>query len=413
MVHDGEFCGRNWLPVRYAGVGQLRVDQEAAVLVGAAAGRPSACTAGHGHGDEPLAGRQRGARPGRRGVPVCARRRRRRPPPAGPTRIVAAAAQPAAAPPPSTSPPRPPPLAAVRVPSSMGPAPPAVPRRDGRRAARDNGGMAQLRIALAQVDTTVGDLAGNAETILSWSRRAAEPAPTWSLFPEMALTGYPSEDLVLRASFVEPSPRALGRAGPPARRRRARRARRGRRLPRPRRAGRPGRRRAAERRACCTAARSRPRYAKHHLPNYGVFDEFRYFVPGDRLAGRPGARRRRGAGDLRGPLAGRRPGRRSPRRAEVGLVGCINGSPVRAEQGRRAAGAGGRGGRPRPARTHRLREHGRRPGRAGLRRRLARRRRRTARCSPGPRSSPRSCWWSRPRPARRPRRPSTGPVRRA
>jgi NAD+ synthase (glutamine-hydrolysing) len=68
--------------------------------------------------------------------------------------------------------------------------------------------MAQLRIALAQVDTTVGDLAGNAETVLRWSRAAADDGADLVLFPELALTGYPPEDLVFRESFRSASVRA-------------------------------------------------------------------------------------------------------------------------------------------------------------------------------------------------------------
>ena len=67
-------------------------------------------------------------------------------------------------------------------------------------------------------------------------------------------------------------------------------------------------------------------YAKHHLPNYGVFDEFRYFEPGNDLQVRPGPRDRRRRRDLRGPLAGRRPGRRG-REAGAGLLAVINASP--------------------------------------------------------------------------------------
>src|SRR6201993_1874162 len=62
-----------------------------------------------------------------------------------------------------------------------------------------------LRIALAQVNATVGDLTGNAELIVEWTRRAAARGARVVLFPEMALTGYPVEDLALRASFVEAS----------------------------------------------------------------------------------------------------------------------------------------------------------------------------------------------------------------
>src|SRR5258708_5854162 len=67
----------------------------------------------------------------------------------------------------------------------------------------------RLRIALAQVTTSVGDLAGNAELIASWTGRAAARGARVVVFPEMALTGYPVEDLALRASFVEASITAL------------------------------------------------------------------------------------------------------------------------------------------------------------------------------------------------------------
>ena len=90
------------------------------------------------------------------------------------------------------------------------------------------------------------------------------------------------------------------------------------------------------------------RYAKHHLPNYGVFDEFRYFVPGDATAGRARRRRRRRARDLRGPLAGRRPGRAGARRRRRPARGHQR-LAVRAEQGRRRLDAVRRGAPPRPA----------------------------------------------------------------
>src|ERR1700689_77318 len=66
-----------------------------------------------------------------------------------------------------------------------------------------------VRIALAQVNVTVGDLAGNAEIVVEWTRRAAARGARVVVFPEMALTGYPVEDLALRASFVEASIAAL------------------------------------------------------------------------------------------------------------------------------------------------------------------------------------------------------------
>ncbi|WP_030145105.1 NAD+ synthase [Spirillospora albida] len=147
--------------------------------------------------------------------------------------------------------------------------------------------MAQLRIALAQVDPTVGDLAGNADLIVEWTRRAADAGAHLVAFPEMMLTGYPVEDLALRASFVQASQRALEdtarrladeglggiavvtghldrrtvglvRSGQPA--------------------GSP-----LNAAAWLHGGEVVVRSAKHHLPNYGVFDEYRIFVRGDRL----------------------------------------------------------------------------------------------------------------------------------
>ena len=63
--------------------------------------------------------------------------------------------------------------------------------------------MTRLRIALAQANSTVGDLSGNAAAVLEWTRRAAAAGADLVVFPEMMLTGYPVEDLALRASFVE------------------------------------------------------------------------------------------------------------------------------------------------------------------------------------------------------------------
>ncbi len=147
--------------------------------------------------------------------------------------------------------------------------------------------MTKLRIALAQVNATVGDLDGNAELIVAWTRRAAEPGARVVVFPEMMLTGYPVEDLALRASFVEASittlhavAARLGAEGLGAiavvtgylDRRTDLAARTG--LP----AGAP-----QDAAALIYGGRVVITSAKHHLPNYGVFDEFRYFVPGDTL----------------------------------------------------------------------------------------------------------------------------------
>jgi NAD+ synthase (glutamine-hydrolysing) len=190
--------------------------------------------------------------------------------------------------------------------------------------------MPRLRIALAQVDLTVGDLEGNAEVIVQQVKASADQGAQLVAFPEMALTGYPPEDLVLRRSFVEASREALERL---AERLNAeglgelgvvvgyldRCATPAPRLGRP--AGEPQNAAAFLHRGDVVA-----RYAKHHLPNYGVFDEFRYFVPGDTL---PVTR----FGDVDiamvicedlwqegGPIA-------EARAADVDLLLCINGSP--------------------------------------------------------------------------------------
>ena len=147
--------------------------------------------------------------------------------------------------------------------------------------------MPTLRLALAQVNPTVGDLAGNSELIRRWSRVAAEGGADLALFPEMVLTGYPPEDLVLRRSFVRASLAALEQLA-------GKLAADGLgelpilvgyldRCPRPvAHLGRP----AGEPQNCAAlihGGKVVARYAKHHLPNYGVFDEFRYFVSGDEL----------------------------------------------------------------------------------------------------------------------------------
>ncbi|MGW3391488.1 NAD+ synthase [Streptomyces cinereoruber] len=147
--------------------------------------------------------------------------------------------------------------------------------------------MPQLRLALNQIDSTVGDIAGNAEAIVHWTRHAAGQGAHLVAFPEMALTGYPVEDLALRSSFVEASRTALRGLA----RRLAeegfgevpvvvgyldRSERAEPRLGRP--AGSP-----ENAAAVLYGGEVALRFAKHHLPNYGVFDEYRYFVRGDTL----------------------------------------------------------------------------------------------------------------------------------
>ncbi|MBO0917245.1 NAD+ synthase [Streptomyces laculatispora] len=147
--------------------------------------------------------------------------------------------------------------------------------------------MPQLRLALNQIDSTVGDLAGNAEAILHWTRHSAEQGAHLVAFPEMVLTGYPVEDLALRSSFVEASRDALRALA-------ARLDEEGfgelpvvvgyldrSEFPAPR-YGQPA---GSPRNAAAVLHRGGValNFAKHHLPNYGVFDEFRYFVPGDSM----------------------------------------------------------------------------------------------------------------------------------
>jgi NAD+ synthase (glutamine-hydrolysing) len=188
----------------------------------------------------------------------------------------------------------------------------------------------QLRLALAQIDVTVGDLSGNAARVVEQVRAASAAGAHLVLLPEMALTGYPAEDLVLRRSFVAASQATLERLA-------ADLAAEGLgdvavvvgyvdacpeptpRVGRP--AGEP-----QDAAAVIHGGRVVARSAKHHLPNYGVFDEFRYFVPGDTL----NVVRLHGVDvgvtvceDLwqdGGPIA-------VCRAAEVGLVVTVNASP--------------------------------------------------------------------------------------
>lgn len=137
--------------------------------------------------------------------------------------------------------------------------------------------MPQLRLALAQVNACVGDITGNAGLVLDRCRAAAQAGADVVALPEMVLTGYPVEDLALRTSFAAASRAALD-ALP------AQLASEG--------LGdllvvagyldsdEQGPRNAA---AIIHGGAVVDRYFKHHLPNYGVFDEFRYFSPGDDL----------------------------------------------------------------------------------------------------------------------------------
>ena len=77
-------------------------------------------------------------------------------------------------------------------------------------SSQDTAGSRHLRLALAQINVTVGDLAGNAERIIRDVRRAAREGIDVVAFPELALTGYPPEDLLLKPEFIADN---LARAG--------------------------------------------------------------------------------------------------------------------------------------------------------------------------------------------------------
>jgi len=146
-----------------------------------------------------------------------------------------------------------------------------------------------LRIALAQINPVVGDLAGNARLIRAAVGEAASQGAQLVLVPEMALTGYPIEDLALRPSFQDAARQALDDLA------RELGAHELAAFPevtvivgcldvldaddQPM-AGRP-RRAPVNAAAVITRGLVTARYIKHHLPNYGVFDEARYFVPGN------------------------------------------------------------------------------------------------------------------------------------
>jgi NAD+ synthase (glutamine-hydrolysing) len=134
-----------------------------------------------------------------------------------------------------------------------------------------------IRLALAQLNYTVGDLGGNSAMVLARTREAAAAGAHLVAFPEMTLTGYPPEDLVLRSSFRQASRTAVERL-----------------------AGDLDQDGLGEiavvagyldddggsRNALAFLHRGQvvARYFKHHLPNYGVFDERRYFTAGSAFA---------------------------------------------------------------------------------------------------------------------------------
>src|ERR1700749_2546840 len=129
-----------------------------------------------------------------------------------------------------------------------------------------------MRLALAQIDPTLGDMDGNRELILARIEEARSASADLVLLPELAVTGYPPEDLLLRPGFVRTARASVGQM-------------------------------AAEGRgiaplvgvplfdgdlynacAICADGEIAGWAKKRHLPNYGVFDEKRYFASGTELA---------------------------------------------------------------------------------------------------------------------------------
>src|SRR4051794_630700 len=125
-----------------------------------------------------------------------------------------------------------------------------------------------MRLALAQINPVVGDLEGNRALILERLAEARGKGADLALFPELAVTGYPPEDLLLRPGFIRAAARSLAEI-------------------------------AAETHgvvaivgfphfdsdlynaaAVCADGEVKAVYRKRFLPNYGVFDEDRYFAPG-------------------------------------------------------------------------------------------------------------------------------------
>src|SRR5947208_7499892 len=128
-----------------------------------------------------------------------------------------------------------------------------------------------VRIALGQINATVGDLDGNAAKMAEWARAAAEAGADLICFPELAITGYPPEDLVLRPEFVRDNldalhPLAAATADGCAVL-----------------VGYVDRSDAGLHNSAALLSRGEvvASYNKVRLPNYGVFDEQRYFTPGD------------------------------------------------------------------------------------------------------------------------------------
>jgi NAD+ synthase (glutamine-hydrolysing) len=125
-----------------------------------------------------------------------------------------------------------------------------------------------MRLALAQLNVVVGDLDGNREKLLAWLEEANGAGADLVLFPELAVTGYPPEDLLLRPGFVRAAHDVVQEIARAATDLVAL-------------VGAPWfDRDLANACVVCAGGEVRAVYRKHFLPNYGVFDEHRYFAEG-------------------------------------------------------------------------------------------------------------------------------------
>ena len=128
--------------------------------------------------------------------------------------------------------------------------------------------MARVRVALCQLNTIVGDLDGNVDRILAAYRDAEAAGCDVAVFPELAITGYPPEDLLLKPGFVRSNRAAIEKVAASTSRCTAI-------------VGFVDARRDLHNAAAvCAGGRIHGTYHKRHLPNYAVFDEQRYFTPG-------------------------------------------------------------------------------------------------------------------------------------
>ncbi len=155
------------------------------------------------------------------------------------------------------------------------------PRRAQKRYFRLQPPRNRMRVALAQIDPTVGDIDGNSAKVAEWIARAREEGADLVVFPELCIPGYPAEDLYLKRHFLEANRRAVeqlaagvtgitalvGFAEPVA-------------------GGGESTDTPHAHNAVAVLADGRVEavYRKNRLPNYAVFDEQRYFVPGSEAA---------------------------------------------------------------------------------------------------------------------------------